>query len=172
MVKPMLALSAMLMSAAALSAAAATAAAQASEPSVQVQPAHLQVPRPLAEQTEKAVIRDYLRSWKAMSAALEQNAPGRLNADFIGTAKDKLTETIHEQAAAGIHTRYDDQSHNVQIVFYSPDGLSVELVDNVEYEMRIFDHDHLVTTHPEQARYIVLLTPAEVSWRVRVLQTE
>lgn len=169
MMKPMLALSAIAVSAM-LSAAAVTAAAQ--QPSVRVEPAHLQGPRQLAEQTEKAVIRDYLQSWKSMRTALEQNDAGRLNRDFVGTAKDKLTETIHEQAAAGIHSRYQDQSHDVQIVFYSPDGLSIELVDNVAYEMQVFDHDHQLTTHPVHARYIVLLTPAEVTWRVRVLQTE
>lgn len=152
---------------------AGTAAGQdAAQPAVRVEPAHLQGPRALAEQTEQGAIRDYLEAWKAMRAALDQNQPGLLSADFVGTAKDKLTDTIHEQAAAGIHSHYQDRAHDLQIVFYSPDGLSIELIDNVDYDVQIFDHDHSLSTQQAHARYVVLLTPAEVRWRVRVLQAE
>jgi hypothetical protein len=41
----------------------------------------------------------------------------------------------------GIRTRYRDLSHDLQIVFYSPEGLSVELTDKVEYEVQLIDHD-------------------------------
>lgn len=140
--------------------------------SVRVEPAHLQGPRALAEQTQQGAVRDYLEAWKAMCAALDQNQPGLLSADFVGTAKDKLTDTIHEQAAAGIHSHYQDRAHDLQIVFYSPDGLSIELIDNVDYDVQVFDHDHSVSTQQAHARYVVLLTPAEVRWRVRVLQAE
>jgi len=165
-----------LLSVAALSAIAGIAAAQddagAGQATVRVEPAHLSGPRVLAVQTEQAAIRDYLESWQAMRAALEQNRPGLLNADFTGTAKDKLSETIHEQEAAGIDTRYKDRAHDLQIVFYSPDGLSIELIDNVDYVVQVFDRGKSVSAQPMHARYIVLLTPAEVRWRVRVLQAE
>ncbi len=150
-------------------AASMTAAAQAT---VHVEPAHLQGPRELAEQTRQGAIRDYLESWKAMRAALDQNQPALLNADFVGTARDKLTQTIHEQAAAGIHTRYTDKAHDLRILFYSPEGLSIELEDTVDYEAQVFDHDKLLSTQQMHHRYIVLLTPAEVRWRVRVLQAD
>lgn len=155
---------------------ATPAAAQADVPdgqtAVRVEPSHLQGPRPLAEQTEQGAIRDYLEAWKAMRAALEQNQPGLLNADFVGTAKDKLTETIHEQVAAGLHTRYQDRSHDLQIVFYSPEGLSIELIDAVDYDVQVFDSEHTLSTQQAHAKYVVLLTPAEVRWRVRVLQAQ
>jgi hypothetical protein len=150
-------------------AAAAMAAAQVT---VHVAPAHLSGPRELASQTAQGAIRDYLESWKSMRVALAQNRPDLLNADFVGTAKDKLTETIHEQAAAGMHAVYRDRAHDLQIVFYSPEGLSIELTDNVDYDVEVFDHDKLVSTLPVHARYIVVLTPAEVRWRVRVMQSE
>jgi hypothetical protein len=105
-----------------------------------------------------------------MAAALQQNRPDLLDRDFVGTAKDKLTDTIHDQVTTGISTRYLDQAHNLQIVFYSPEGLSVQLVDNVEYEVQVFDRGKLQTTQKAHARYVVVMTPAEVRWRVRVLQ--
>jgi hypothetical protein len=152
--------------------AAGQAGVQSGQATVRVEPLHLQGPRVLAEQTEQGAIRDYMEAWKAMRAALDQNQPALLNADFVGTAHDKLTETIHEQAAAGIHTQYRDRTHDLQIVFYSPEGSSIEIIDNVDYDLQVFDHDHSVSTQQAHARYVVLLTPAEVRWRVRVLQAE
>ena len=145
---------------------------RADQPSVQVEPPNLHGPRPLQDETATAVIRDYLQSWQSLRAALEQNRSELLDQDFVGTARDKLTDTTKEQAALGIHTRYQDRSHDLQIVFYSPDGLSIQLIDNVEYDEQIFDHQKLVTTQRVHARYVVVLTPAETRWRVRIFQTE
>lgn len=149
---------------------AAQAALPDGQATVRVEPAQLDGPRALAPQTAQAAIRDYLESWKAMSAALEHNQPGLLNADFVGTAKDKLTGTIHQQATAGIHTRYLDRAHDLQIVFYSPEGLSIELTDAVDYEVQVLDGDKLLTNQQVHARYVVMMTPAQVRWRVRVIE--
>jgi hypothetical protein len=139
---------------------------------VRVEPAALQGPRPLQEQTQSAAIRDYLKGWQSMAAALDRNDAGLLDADFAGTARDKLAETIQQQAAMGIHARYEDKSHDIKIVFYSPEGLSLELTDDVQYEVQMLDHDKVQTTQQVRAHYIVVLTPAEVRWRVRVLQAQ
>ncbi|MHB8301992.1 MAG: hypothetical protein ACYDC6_04005 [Acidobacteriaceae bacterium] len=142
----------------------------ADQPTVRVEPSNLQGPRTLQQQTATTVIRDYLQSWQSLRAALEQNRPDLLDPDFVGTAKDKLTETMHEQAKLGLHTSYKDRSHDLRIVFYSPEGLSIQLIDNVEYDERIMDHDKVLATQHVRARYIVVLTPAEMRWRVRVFQ--
>ncbi len=154
--------------------AASTAVAVASaQPTVRIgPPAHLDTQRPLADETAKAAIRDYLQSWQSMGAALDENRVDLLDADFVGDAKDKLTATIQEQAKLGIRTQYEDRAHDVQIVFYSPEGLSIELIDTVDYDTQLFDHDKPQTKQQVHARYIVVLTPAEVRWRVRVLQAE
>lgn len=149
---------------------AASSAWCAAQPDVRVEPSHLQGPRVLQEQTQSAAIRDYLRAWKTMDTALDQNNPGVLDRDFVGTAHDKLAEAVQQQTAAGIHTRYQDKSHDIQIVFYSPEGLSIELTDTVQYDVQVLDHDRVQTTQQVSARYIVVLTPAEVRWRVRVFQ--
>src|SRR5579864_7260565 len=86
------------------------------EPSVRVEPTTSVGPRVLEKQTETAVVRDYLEAWRSMSGALEQNRPELLDADFIGTAKQKLVETVQEQSKLGIETRYRDTSHDLKLV--------------------------------------------------------
>jgi hypothetical protein len=140
------------------------------QPEVRVEPAHLQGPRILADETANAVVKNYIESWKSLRAALEGNRAELLDRDFVGTAKQKLAETIQQQSKLGMKTSYRDRSHDIEIVFYSPEGLSVELVDNVEYDMQVYDKDKSMTTQPVHAKYIVVMTPTEVRWRVRILQ--
>jgi len=137
---------------------------------VRVETPTLQGPRPLPEQTATAAIRDYLQSWQSLRAALEQNRTDLLDPAFVGTAEDKLAATIQQQTTLGIRTRYLERSHDIQIVFYSPEGLSIELTDRVEYDVQILDHDGVKTAQHVTARYVIVLTPAEVRWRVRVFQ--
>jgi hypothetical protein len=141
-------------------------------PTVRVEPSNLQGPRPLQEQTAKAAIQDYLDAWGALNSALEQNRPDLLDRDFVGAAKDKLASTIKDQNGSGIHTAYHDRSHDVQILFYSPEGLSIELADTVEYDVQVFDHDKSIVTEQVRANYIVVLTPTETRWRVRIFQSQ
>jgi hypothetical protein len=141
-------------------------------PAVRVEPTDSVGPRTLEKQTETAVVRDYLQAWRSLSGALEQNRADLLNHDFVGTAKDKLADTIREQTKLGIETRYRDGKHDIQLVFYSPEGLSIQLVDIVEYDVQLLDHEKLQTTQHVRARYVAVLTPTEVQWKVRVFQAE
>ncbi len=142
----------------------------AAQPEVTVGTSQLKGPRALEDQTKAAAIRDYLESWQAMNEAFQQRQPSLLDEDFIGTAKDKLADAIEEEANLGIETRYQDRAHHIQFLFYSPEGLSIELIDDAEYDVQVLDHDKAVSTVPTTARYIVILTPAEVRWKVRVMQ--
>jgi hypothetical protein len=141
-------------------------------PAVRVQPTDSVGPRPLEKQTETAVIRDYLLAWRGFSDAFEQNRAELLDRDFTGGAKEKLADTIREQGKLGIHTRYRDRAHDLQLVFYSPEGLSIQLVDTVEYDVQIVDGQKVQTTQHVRARYVAVLTPTEVRWKVRVFQAE
>lgn len=147
------------------------AAIGADHASVRVERTDLQGPRQFQSQTESAVIRDYLQSWQSLNSALDQNRSGLLNADFVGTARDKFEDTIHQQATLGIHTKYQDRAHDIQIVFYSPDGLSVQLIDMVDYDMQVLDHDNVLSAQRMHAKYIAVLTPADAKWKVRILQS-
>jgi hypothetical protein len=144
----------------------------AQQPVIRIQPPQLEGSRPLEKQTESSVIRDYLESWKTMEQALDHNQVGPLDPQFIGVARDKLAETIDEQNRIGIHTRYQDQSHDLQIVFYSPEGLSVQMIDTVEYLQEILEKDKIIATKKVRQRYVVVLTPSEVRWRVRIFQAK
>lgn len=140
------------------------------QPSVRIEHADSVGPRALEKQTEAAVIRDYLQAWSSLSDAFEQNRVDLLDRDFTGSAKDKLANTIREQAKLGIYTRYRASAHDLQLVFYSPEGMSIQLIDRVEYDVQIVDGKKAQATHHVRARYVAVLTPTEVRWKVRVFQ--
>lgn len=144
----------------------------AQEPTVRVEPLTLQGPRVLNEQTRTAVIKDYLEAWASLRTALAGNQADLLDRDFVGTAKEQLVDAIHQQVTSGLATRYLDRSHDLQIVFYSPEGLSVELTDTVAYEVQLLSQGKVLSTQQEQTKYVVVMTPSEVRWRVRILQGE
>lgn len=128
------------------------------------------VPRPIEPETEQAAIRDYLQSWQAMQSAFQLNRSDLLDADFAGSAMTELSSTIRQQSALGLNTHYQDMSHNIKFLFYSPEGLSIEFIDTVKFTLQVFDHGHLIATRRENTRYLVVMSPAEVRWRVRVFQ--
>ena len=146
--------------------------ALAQDPSVIIKPTNTQGSRTVEATTEKSVVRDYLLAWKTMHSALDQNDPTALTDYFVGTAKDKLADTIEVQAAAGIHTRYVERAHNLQIVFYSPEGLSIQIIDDVEYDEQVLSQDKVLASKPVHRRYLVVMSPSEVRWRVRIFQSE
>jgi len=146
------------------------AASKSQQPTVRVDPADSLGPRRIETQTQNAIISDYLQAWRSLDNAFQQNRPELLDQDFIGTAKEKLTDTIREQKQLGIQTLYQDRAHDVSLAFYSPEGLSVQLIDKVEYNLQVTDHEKTLETQHVRARYVAVLTPTEVRWKVRVLQ--
>lgn len=143
----------------------------ASQVNVRIEPPVAQRgPRELQEQTASAAIRDYLQSWQSLSTALEQNRSDLLSSYFAGTALDKLSETVQEQLRVGLSTGYKVSSHDIKIVFYSPEGLSIELTDTVEYDMQVSEHGKPIANQHMRTRYIAVLTPAVEQWKVRIFQ--
>lgn len=145
----------------------ASAAAQAT--------VHVKVPdssgtSTLKEPTASAAIQNYLQAWDGFRSAMAQNRADLLDSDFIGTAKDKLAATIQQQAALGIRSNYRDKSHDIQVVFYSRDGLSLQLTDDVEYDVQLVAPGQQAESQQVRARYVVVMTPTETKWRVRVFQ--
>ncbi len=67
--------------------AANTLADAAPQPLVQVDVPPSFGPRPLEDQTRDAVVRDYLKCWKTMSQALQENNLSVLDSAFTGIAK-------------------------------------------------------------------------------------
>jgi len=149
---------------------AAVLLSASTEPSVRVAPMDSVGPRTMESQTQSSVIRDYLLAWKSMDAALTQNRLELLDAVFIGKAKEKLAETVREQQSLGIQTSYLPKSHDIKVVFYSPEGLSIQLLDEVEYDVDVHKGEQSLGSEHVRARYVAVLSPTETSWKVRVFQ--
>lgn len=142
------------------------------QPEVRVETADLAGTRNLQQQTASAAIRDYVESWQALTAAFAQNRADLLDQDFVGIARQRLASTLQQQSALGLRTQYRDQAHDIRVVFSSPEGLSLELEDHVEYEVQLFDHGSSKATQHMKVKYLVVMTPAETRWRIRVFQAE
>jgi hypothetical protein len=127
-------------------------------------------PREIEDLTRQKILHDYAAAWQSLDAGLEQNRAELVNDYFTGFAKDEFTRTITEQSATGIHRHYVDHGHKLEVLFYSPDGGVMQLQDNAEYEVQIFDGARLLHSETVTARYLVLMTPAADRWMVRLLQ--
>lgn len=128
------------------------------------------VPRQVEDTTEKAVARDYSAAWQAMTEALDKNRANLLAANFVGAAADKLTATVKQQQQTGLHQRFVDKGHTVQAVFYSPEGSAMELHDTAHLQIELLDGDKVIHSEEATVHYVALLTAAENSWKVRILQ--
>jgi hypothetical protein len=120
--------------------------------------------------TRQKIVHDYAAAWQTLVTALEQNRAELLNDYFTGFAKKEFMRTITEQAGIGIHRHYVDQGHKLEALFYSPDGGVIQLQDNAEYEVQIFDGAKLLHSEKITARFLVLMTPTADRWVVRLLQ--
>ena len=127
-------------------------------------------PRQVEETTQKAVARDYAAAWQAMAEALEQNRTDLLGGNFIGTANDRLTASIKAQLRTGLHQRIVDHGHNVEAVFYSPEGSAMELHDSARLELQVLDGSNVVRSENVTVHFVALLTAAENSWKIRILE--
>ena len=120
--------------------------------------------------TEKAILRDYKFAWANLELALESNSPGPLNALFSGTASKWLHSAVASQRRTGLTSRYLNQTHKVDAVFYSPEGDVLELHDNAGYDLQIFDGGKMIHNEHVTARYVVLMTPGADRWEIRQIQ--
>ena len=126
--------------------------------------------KPLEDLTRKAVARDYAKAWSTLAKAMETNNADLIDSDFVGVAADKLTAGIEHQAKSGLHRRYVDHGHKLDVLFYSPDGTSMQLHDTAHIEIQLLDGGKVLHTDNVTRQYISLMTPTEVRWKVRVLQ--
>jgi hypothetical protein len=127
-------------------------------------------PRAVESLTERGVLRDYQFAWTNMARAFEFSSPDLLEGAFSGDAKQELRQTVSSQQRSHITRRYVDQSHQVEAVFYAPEGDVMELHDTAQYQLQILDGDKTVHDEHVVVHYIVLMTPAADRWVIRELQ--
>jgi len=128
------------------------------------------VPRSVEELTERAILRDYKFAWANLATAMQSNSTAALNALFTGTASDWLNQAVKSQKKNGLSSRYSNQNHKVEAVFYAPEGDVIELHDTADYDMQVFDGSKAIYNQHVSMHYVVLMTPGSDRWVVRQLQ--
>ena len=127
-------------------------------------------PRQIEDTTERALQRDYARAWSSMEVALADNRADILDSDFVGVALDELKDRVNQQQKSELHTRYIDHGHQLQAIFYSPEGSAVQLRDTAQLEVQYLDRDKILHSEQRTESYTVVMTAGENRWKVRVLQ--
>jgi len=145
------------------------AAGPDSPPTVALDASHAS-PRAVEPLTERSILRDYTFAWGNLAHAMESNSDAFLNGSFTGSADTWLNESVSNQRRSGVSSRYLDQSHKVEAVFYAPEGDMIELHDTAQYELQIVDGDKKLYDEHVEAHYVVLMTPGADRWVVRQLQ--
>jgi hypothetical protein len=126
-------------------------------------------PRRVEPQTEGRILADYRLAWADIAQALNSNDSGPLQAVFTGAAKDWLNQTVVSQRRSGITTRYFNQTHRLQAVFYAPEGDLIALHDTAEYNRQVQADGRVILEDRGVHRYVVLMTPGADRWVVRQL---
>ena len=128
-------------------------------------------PRQVESLTQKSIVRDYKLAWASLAQALESNSPAPLNGLFEGSASEWLNQRVGGQQRSGLSSRYSNQNHKLQAVFYAQEGDVIELHDTAEYDIEILDGSNTIHTEHVLERYVVLMTPGVDRWVIRQLQS-
>jgi hypothetical protein len=127
-------------------------------------------PRAVESLTEHGILRDYRFAWNSMAQALEFNTLDPLEGPFAGEAKTWLRDTVASQQRSGLSQRYVNQSHQLEAVFYAPEGDVMELHDTADYQLQISDGGKIIHDEHVVLHFVVLMTPAADRWVIRQLQ--
>ena len=127
-------------------------------------------PRSVESQTEQVILRDYRAAWTSLAQALEFHTLDPLEGPFVGTAKKWLSDSVTSQRSIGLSSRYSDQNHKLEAVFYAPEGDVIELHDTAEYQLQVSDGGKSIQEQHMIVHYVVLMTPAADRWVIRQLQ--
>jgi len=128
-------------------------------------------PREVEPLTQRSVVRDYKFAWTNLDLALQSNSTGLMNGLFVGPASAWLSDEVKGQKQNGISSRYSNQIHKLDAVFYAPEGDVIELHDTAEYDLEILDGSKAIHAEHAVVHYIVLMTPGADRWVIRQLQS-
>jgi aminopeptidase N len=127
-------------------------------------------PRQVEDTTASSIERDYAHAWSALSSALQANRAELLDENFTGAARDHWQHAIDSQRQNGLSRRIVDRGHHLRVLFYSLDGSALEAEDLADLEIEYRDGEKVLSSEHVTLRYLVLLTPAENSWKIRILE--
>ena len=127
-------------------------------------------PRQVEALTQSVILRDYRFAWASLGVALQSNSLASLNGPFVGDAARDLAAEVKSQQQNDLTSRYANQRHKLEAVFYSPEGDIVELHDTAEYDLEIIAGGKSIHSEHAVVHYIVLMTPGADRWVIRHLQ--
>jgi hypothetical protein len=140
-------------------------------PKIQLNIANSQ-PREVEETTQKSITREYSTAWKTLADALANNRPDRISESFVGSAEDQMRKQISEQMNNQLSTRIVDRGHKLDVVFYSPEGSTMQLRDTAQLERQYLSGGRVVHSENITQNYLVLMAVTGDRWKVRVLQEQ
>jgi hypothetical protein len=127
-------------------------------------------PRSVESLTERSILRDYKFAWINLNLALDSNSTAPVSGLFAGTAGAWINDAVASQRRSGLSSRYLNQNHKLEAVFYAPEGDVIELHDTADYDLQILDGDKTIHNEHTVVHYIVLMTPGADRWVIRQLQ--
>jgi hypothetical protein len=127
-------------------------------------------PRVLEPVTGQALVRAYSHAWESLARAFDQSSEEGVGDYFVGPAKDNIVAALASQRKTGLRAQYRNQVHQVEIVFYAPEGDVLELRDTAEYDLQLADRETPIHDEHLLMRYLVLMTPSADRWVVRQIQ--
>ena len=128
-------------------------------------------PRAVEALTQRSIVRDYRFAWNNLDLALQSNSTAALDGLFVGPASGWLNGAVQGQKQSGLRSRYANQIHKLDVVFYAPEGDVIELQDTAEYDLEILDGGKSLHQEHATVHYIVLMTPGADRWVIRQLQS-
>jgi hypothetical protein len=128
-------------------------------------------PRQLESTLQHSIPADYGKAWQTLSEALQSGDPFVLDRYWTGVAHDKLQRLVQDQVSTGVQVRYIDKSHRLQAVFYPTDGAALLLHDTAQLEVQVLSAGKLIHKEDVTEKYVILMTPGQDRWLVRIFQT-
>lgn len=126
-------------------------------------------PRKIETQTEGRILADYRMAWENIAQGVNTNDRGPFDAGFVGAAKKWLDARVADQRRSGVTTHYSSQMHQLQAVFYAPEGDLIELHDTAELDTQVRAGGKVIHEDHGVHRYVVLMTPGADRWVIREL---
>ena len=127
-------------------------------------------PREVEDTTEKAIVRDYSTAWRSIESGLANDDPNALDEGLVGFAREQFAAAIDQQKKTGLKVRYTDGGHQLEAVFYSPDGSAMQLRDTAKLSREILDGSKVIHRDDITAHYIAIMTVAEDRWKLRSIE--
>ncbi|HVZ60114.1 MAG TPA: hypothetical protein VG892_04960 [Terriglobales bacterium] len=127
-------------------------------------------PHEMQEVTRQSVARAYANAWGTLARSMPGNRADMIDEAFLGAARDQFAAAIQQQSLQKLSRRYVDHGHKIKVLSYSPEGGSVQILDHADMEVQFLDGDSVIYSERQKFSYVALLSPTEVTWKVRLLQ--